>query len=391
MYFLLIYLFDYLKRYTFIEVYFEKKVFFFSYLNFKKRLFDTFKNKSNTILILKTDAIGDYLIFRPYLSYIRSIYPKTKLILVGNVIWKDLAEQLDSKEIDEFYWINKKNDLFNLDQETINLFLNITQKRYLKAIYPVYSRENIFGDFIMSFISAKEKATYMGDEINNPKLQEYNSLYTKCITVKAIHDQSKHKEFFEILTNKKIEETFLKFSLDVKNKREQVITISPGSSQFHKMWSFENWLNVIDYILIHYPMYELLIIGDNESSVFSEKVEKKYNGNKSISNLINKTTLMEVIALIAKSKVLLTVDSMAVHIGYQTSTPTICLYKGNHYGRFLPYSNYPKMKMCIPSELNNIEDVKRIILFYKNEGLNIELITVENLISNFNQMMLDLL
>jgi hypothetical protein len=62
------------------------------------------KIPSKELLIVKTDAIGDYILFRNLLPYIRNSkrFQGYKIVLLGNVIWKDLAEFYDKDFVDEF-------------------------------------------------------------------------------------------------------------------------------------------------------------------------------------------------------------------------------------------------------------------------------------------------
>ena len=48
---------------------------------------------SNTLLIIRLDAIGDYLLFRNFLSVIRASrkYKDYEITLCGNIVWKDLS------------------------------------------------------------------------------------------------------------------------------------------------------------------------------------------------------------------------------------------------------------------------------------------------------------
>ncbi|MDW8465862.1 MAG: hypothetical protein RML35_06685 [Chloroherpetonaceae bacterium] len=70
------------------------------------------KNKSfvpKTLLILRLDEIGDYVLFRNFLKEIRESerFKDYKITLCGNAAWKDLAEAFDKESVDEFIWISK--------------------------------------------------------------------------------------------------------------------------------------------------------------------------------------------------------------------------------------------------------------------------------------------
>ncbi len=61
------------------------------------------------MLILRTDAIGDYILFRNFIKYIKESekYRHYSITLCGNELWKDLAENYDNEFVDSFIWIDK--------------------------------------------------------------------------------------------------------------------------------------------------------------------------------------------------------------------------------------------------------------------------------------------
>ena len=65
--------------------------------------------RKNTMLILRTDAIGDYILFRNFIKYIKESekYRHYSIALCGNELWKDLAENYDNEFVDSFIWIDK--------------------------------------------------------------------------------------------------------------------------------------------------------------------------------------------------------------------------------------------------------------------------------------------
>ena len=47
-------------------------------------------HRQKSIVILRTDAIGDYLLFRAFLSEVRKAYSNHHITLIGNSAWKPL-------------------------------------------------------------------------------------------------------------------------------------------------------------------------------------------------------------------------------------------------------------------------------------------------------------
>ena len=125
---------------------------FFSYYAWKP-----FSGKSKNILILKTDAIGDYLLFRNFLEEITGLYrPKGyKIVLGGNIVWKELALQLDAGFADEFIWLDRGGMNRKPDREKqMDFLVQINRYSYQKLLYPNFSREWEAGDWLVKHIPA---------------------------------------------------------------------------------------------------------------------------------------------------------------------------------------------------------------------------------------------
>ena len=63
----------------------------------------------NTLLFIRLDAIGDYVMFRNFIEILKKSdkYKNYNITLVGNSAWKNLSEELDKEYMDKFIWISK--------------------------------------------------------------------------------------------------------------------------------------------------------------------------------------------------------------------------------------------------------------------------------------------
>ena len=66
-----------------------------------------FQQDTEGVIIVRPDNIGDYILFRNFLPYISTSEKFQKpLILIGNKVWRDLAEHFDQPFIHRFIWVN---------------------------------------------------------------------------------------------------------------------------------------------------------------------------------------------------------------------------------------------------------------------------------------------
>ena len=163
--------------------------------------------KSKKILILKTDAIGDYLLFRNCIEEISEKYRPLgyQIFLAGNQLWNELAIELDEKFLDGFFWLDRSG--FNSKpkiENRIEFLQNINEYSFEFLLYPNYSREWEAGDWLVAHITAKNKVAFKGN-LSNEKLEEHetgNLFYSQLV-----HPASNVK--FDFFRNIEITEAFL--------------------------------------------------------------------------------------------------------------------------------------------------------------------------------------
>ena len=73
------------------------------------------------ILIVRLDAIGDWILFRPALRALRESrrYAGTHWTILGNPAWRGLAEAFESDLADEWIWAERRGNLFRKGCENL--------------------------------------------------------------------------------------------------------------------------------------------------------------------------------------------------------------------------------------------------------------------------------
>src|SRR3982751_602647 len=71
------------------------------------RFFAKFRKAEKRLLIIKTDAIGDYILFRNFIEVVKSseTYKDYQVDLLGNTLWQDIALKYDASYINQFIFI----------------------------------------------------------------------------------------------------------------------------------------------------------------------------------------------------------------------------------------------------------------------------------------------
>jgi len=110
------------------------------------------------MLIIRLDAIGDYVLFRNFLEIVRTSdrYRDYAITLLGNAVWRSLSEELDTEFVDTFIWLDRfrfvKDHAYRKEK-----LREIGAAGYEIALSPVYSRGFIFSDALVKLVNAGEK------------------------------------------------------------------------------------------------------------------------------------------------------------------------------------------------------------------------------------------
>ena len=312
------------------------------------------KNKNNDLIIIKTDNIGDYILFRNFLPIIRKDkrFQKSKITLVANEAYKNLLNEFDKKFINQVILINRKKFLYNLIYR-VKLLVKLRSSNYHSLICPIYSRDFFICDWISNWIISNKKITFKGDISNQLKIQKkisdnwYNDLF----------ENKTKKNIFEFENNKKFIELFLKKKLSIKKtyfnlkkhkfKFKDYICFFVDAGQAEKKYSIENF-SKIAIKLLKRTNYKIIFLGQSRYD-FGNLIY-----NKNFINLCEKTSLTDLVKIISRSKLLISNDTCAHHIAAATNINCLVIYAGLHYGRFLPYPQniYPKQKVIMHPKIN---------------------------------------
>lgn len=318
----------------------------YSIFYYVERIFLFFSKCSETckgVIVVRTDAIGDYILFRNFLELIYKKYGR--FTLVGNVAYEDLVLNLDQQYLKSFIPIDRKKISHNIIYR-FRLFWKIRKFSYSVLINPIYSRDRISED-ISRVIIAQEKIASVGD-MSNLSLdlkKKYDKTYTKLLLAKncVMFEFFRNLEFFKALFSHDID---VKFSLglseykniDFLNFTSPYSVLFIGASEKFRKWKNENFLEVGKYLYQTFR-HSIVICGGKEDFGNGEYIAKCLNkASVPSQNLCGKTSLMQLISILAQSYFVISNETSSVHIAQALGHPRIfVISNGNHLYRFTPY------------------------------------------------------
>ena len=121
-------------------------------------------------------------------------------------------------------------------------------------------------------------------------------------------------------------------------KEQPALVISPCSSKAYRNWSCEGYATIADYAITQYGMQ--VIISGGSSAIekdYGQCIEKK--SQHSLTNLVGKTSIQELLAILEKATLVIAPDSGPAHFCTTVDTPVIGLYACTNPDRARPYNS----------------------------------------------------
>ncbi|MDG1861206.1 MAG: glycosyltransferase family 9 protein [SAR324 cluster bacterium] len=302
------------------------------------------------VLLIRQDGIGDFVIWLDTAKEYRKLYPpdKYKIVLAGNKIWCDLAEELP-------YW----DKIIPTDVKQFKTFSSYRWKllrkiRKLKietAIQPTYSREFYLGDSLIRASLALRKVSSEGDMSNRNWLKKIMSdrWHTELIpaSTKKMTELERNSEFFQALSKKPHKLSYPSIicqgtASHTEWENSEYYVLFPGVSSALRQWPLECFAEIANRIY-HETCLTGILDGRPNEKPFAESIKELSDAPLEWAG----TRLNELPVLLKCSRFVVTSETSAVHIAVAVNTPVICILGGAYFGRFLPYPELPKQRIVL--------------------------------------------
>lgn len=303
-------------------------------------------SNQHSVLIVRTDRIGDYVVWAGQLDSLRMRYPsKTfKLTLVANEVWASLASR--TQIFDEVIALDATRFIHSL----VYRFQLVKQLRSLDigvALNPMYSRDFYRSDALIRFASAPIAIGFIGDPNRAPTVLRWlsNFYYTQLIPNTDEAEELVRAASFMRFLDVQADPQLAALSVDLIPKRlglegKRYFVICPGSSSANRRWPVENFVDVIKYLQQKSNLCGV-ICGNGADQSLALKINQLLI--QPLVDLTGRTSIEELISVIARADLVCANESGITHIAAALRVPTVAIVGGGHYGRFLPYPNSPML------------------------------------------------
>ena len=332
-------------------------------IKFKYRIAKPLTNKFickvlgvKTLLIIRTDGIGDYILTRPFFKSIKESqkYKDYKIIFAGKPNFVSLAKKYDNEYISDYIIINT-NDLFELK----SLFKNAKKMNFDIVVNPMDSKTNWIGEKFVKLVKSKQKIGHIGiygkqDIKNLNKAKKVINKYDYLIDTGSECNfmLEKNKAFFEKLINQKIPDINLlsdaQFSEpDISHK---YVIISPFANDEKRIYGYKNFVKIIDFLTQNYKT-NVVIIGSESEYEKAKKIRTSCVDANKVFNLAGKLSLAESLMYIKYADLLIANETGTVHLAQNFSVKTVCISNGSYMGIFQPYPTPTSVTYVYPNNI----------------------------------------
>ena len=284
------------------------------------------KEKAKKILIIKFFGMGSILLMSPMLRGVRSLYPNAQITLLtfkGNLEFCKLITVIDR--------------VLSLDDDSILSFFQDTM-RCLLLMWKERPSIVIDCEFFSNFTSLFSLFTFApvrvgyhlrqvsrGNHLTHKILlnTHHHITYTMYHLVVALGAKYDGINFSELSLEKPDVEEIRSFYSKLELKEgSPIIVVNPNTSDlsYLRRWPIECFASLVSKMVQEYPEYTYVLAGTKSDFDYVQKIIEQVKSPKVI-NSAGFFTIGEFCALLYKARLIVTNDSLPVHIAsaYKTN------------------------------------------------------------------------
>lgn len=298
-----------------------------------------------TLAILKFDALGDYLMLRAYVRYLRAQpdYRSYSFCLVGNVAFRQMAEFADADLFESFVWI----DIYQLSTQPLYRFRTARKLRqcgFAVTVNPTRSRVLVLDDFMTRVCGAPTRIGCVTDLTNTTNIEaQWGDVYfTRLLPAESgvVFEAERNRQLISQLLDQPVPLLPMQLPavpVDLLRLPDPFMILSPGAGAPDKIWPMARFAEVLTFLHALWPELSLLVTGTASETYLYEQLKASLSPDVPVQSLVGKLSQAELIGVVQKARLVLANDSGIVHIAASVGTPCLSLSAGKSIVRWHPY------------------------------------------------------
>ena len=304
------------------------------------------RGKSDSVLILKFDQLGDYIIARNFLIQIRShpLYQSRRIVLCANSALKDFIETYDAGAFDELIWVDRAQ-LLNEVRARFALLRRVKRMGSRTAIQCMYGLESFSADCVMRASGARERfgrwicRDTPAGQSGGRKMRLGNKFYTPLVEHdRVIFDFLRHQSLFSVALqgiNLPENTRLIPIPVPVPKIEGPFAVLMPGASDAFREWPPEQFAQVARHLFETRGLC-ILVLGTQADSAKAAAIQRAAPGI-AVENWCGQLTLPQIVYLMSQCVVGVTNDSGGIHLLAALNKPGVAISNCFSFGWFHPY------------------------------------------------------
>jgi len=322
------------ERFRSVKRAMDRFVFLFLRIIFRQR-----KQSSNTIVVIRTDGIGDLVFFLPLVADLRNHFVDHRFVLVCRDEAAPLATSGVFDKVISYQYLRYRLDYFY----RFWTLLRIRSVKPSLTLYASYHRQHI-GDEIALLSGAERVIAFNGnDEIIHPSMRKSNDRFYSDIV--HVDDHSAEKDKYRTLFGKmgvdssEVESARVRLFGERKTPggvaADSYALLTPGGSSPLRRWPQERFSELGDMIADRMGA-RIVLCGNREEKDLLVKIAMRMGKTPDVKTDI---PIENVVGLIKRARLVVGNESGLLHIAATVGTPAVCILGGGHFSRYFPYGS----------------------------------------------------
>ena len=279
-------------------------------------------NTSISICILRLSAIGDVTHVIPIVSTLQKYYKKADITWVIGKTEYELVKMLDNVN---FIVIDKNKTL-----DSVIGMHKYLRKENFDIVF--HMQKSLRSKFLGRIINGKINVTFNDIKTNNNHVLDNFFAFLEKINIQT---KELNWQTNKVLTNC---DSFI----DEANIEElkPFVAINPFTSERvnnYREWDYDNYGTIAEYLFNEYSIKTVFIGKTTEER--KKNFQKHIKTSSKLLNLINKTSLVEMLSILNMSEFYIGPDSGTLHMANMLALPIIGLYATSNPKRTGAYSS----------------------------------------------------
>jgi len=299
------------------------------------------KPRGNSLLLIRLDDIGDYLLFRNQLPAYKAStrWGSHSITLLGNASWKELFIAFDRATVDDTIWVNKAEYLQSAPYR-VQIWAQVRARGFATVIAPSRTRPLLLDDLCRlaaaPTLSIAAVNTYVHSSWNDVSDGLYGELFSAADP--RLHEFHFNGQFargvcgMEFAGGRPAIDALIT-GTGAAGERSVDIVCFIGANTRSRRWPAERW---IEFIRLYRRRHggDVILAGSGSAE---QELASRILAQTGAQSIVGKTSLLQLAQRMMTARAVVSNDTMAVHLAVSCSRPTVIIANGVNYERFTDY------------------------------------------------------